>query len=354
MKTIQLWIGGCMLLSIFSCDNATELAGPNPESVPALLLRSPQDDYPLLPSGFSRGFGINNAGTMVGSTLNEDGEVVVFKLTQNALLYSDETVAPNGMPEIRFAINDRGDVAGHKVVPGGIAPVVWKNGQIQDLQILTGYNYGEVFDINDSGQMVGECLNGNFVTPTAYRATVFSLDGEAEDLGSLGGTKSAAVGINDQGQIVGVAENALGQFRAFLYEDGIMQDIGTLGGTSSNANAINNRGEIVGRSFLANNAIRGFLYKDGVMTDLGTLGGAASVAFDINDHGDIVGFSRIPSGQARAFLFKDGVMQDLGALGGVDSRAIGINNRGDIIGHYTLPDGTIHAFLYRDGVMIAL
>jgi probable HAF family extracellular repeat protein len=339
----------CITMMLFTaCDKTAELTVPDSKTT----YRSQDESLPV--TNFSRGFGINNAGAMVGSVRNEEGNVVAFKLANNGLWLSDETVAPNGLPEIRFAINDRGDVVGHKLVPGGIAPMLWDNGVAYDLAILPGFDYAEVYDINASGMMVGESLNGSFVTPTSMRATVFSADAPPVDLGTLGGERSAAIGLNDHGDVVGFAENALGQSRAFLYSDGVMTDIGTLGGITANANAINNSGEIVGRSFLANGAIRGFHFADGVMTDLGTLGGAATVAFDINDRGDIVGFSRIANGQARAFLYSDGVMQDLGALGGTDSRALSINNRGDIIGHYTKLDGTVHGFLYSDGEMISL
>jgi probable HAF family extracellular repeat protein len=354
MKTFQTFFVGSLLLSSLACDQNLELAGPEPGTKNAsVLTRAPENDLSL-ESDFSRGFGINNSGAMAGSVRNEEGTIVAFKMTGHNTWFSEEAVAPNGLPEIRFSINDRGDVAGHKIVPGGISPVVWKNGELYDVPNLAGYQYGEVYDINASGVMVGESLNGNYVTPTAMRAVLFSLDGDAVDLGTLGGTKASAAGINDQGDIVGAADNSLGQSRAFLYKDGVMQDIGTLGGTVANANAINNKGEIAGRSLLANGAIRGFLYSDGVMTDLGTLGGASSVAYDVNDRGEVVGFSRISNGQAHAFLYKDGVMTDLGALGGIDSRAIKINNHGDIIGYYTLVDNSVHAFLYKDGEMIGL
>lgn len=354
MKMFKFLSLSMMMLFALSCEKDV-LVSPDPGLQPAgIMVRSSQNDFPPLGQGFSRGMGINNSGAMAGSVRNSNGTVVAFKLTKHELWMSDEAVAPNGMPEIRFSINERGDVAGHRIVPGGILPVVWENGVANDLSVLTGYQFGEVYDINACGQIVGESLNGSFVTPSAMRATVFSLEGDAIDLGTLGGAKSSAAGINDLGQIVGVAENALGQQRAFLYEDGVMTDIGTLGGTIANANAINNNGQIAGRSLLANGAIRAFLYSEGVMTDLGTLGGAASVAFDSNDRGDVVGFSRVASGQAHAFLYKDGVMTDLGTLGGIDSRAISINNRGDIIGHYTLPDNSVHAFLYTDGEMIPL
>lgn len=344
-----------LMLLEFSCKKNFEPMEPELQPVSSNHTKNLSQNETSLPaSNLSRGFGINNSGVMTGSVRNADGKVVAFSLKNNNSWFSDEEVSPNGVPEIRFSINDPGHIVGHKIVAGGIIPVLWKNEQAYELQPLPGQQYGEVYDINNAGQMVGESLNGNFVSPTTMRATLFSLNGDPVDLGTLGGTKAAAAGINEDGHIVGVADNALGQARAFLYVNGVMQDLGTLGGTIANANAINNNDEIVGRSTLANGAIRAFLIKDGVMHDLGTLGGAASVAFDINDKGEVVGFARVSNGQAHAFLYKDGIMYDLGTLGGIDSRAYGINNRGEIIGQYTKADGTVHAFIYRDGQMFPL
>lgn len=351
MKAFKLFFVCSVLLFSISCDKYTEL---DTLSDPNMNVEDRSPDYPSLDPGFSRGMGINNAGVLAGSTRDASGKVVAFRLSPNGLWLSDEEVKPNGLPEIRFSINDRGDVAGHKAVPGGIAPVVWKNGEAIDLAILPGYEFGEVYDINTSGVMVGECLNGNFISPSALRATVFTADGNVYDLGTFGGERASASGINDQGHIVGFADNTQGQGRAFLFKDGVMQNLGTLGGTFSNANEINNKGQIAGRTSLPNGAIRGFLYTDGQMINLGTLGGSASVAFDVNDKGEVVGFSRVPSGEAHAFLWKDGVMHDLGTLGGIDSRAISINNRSQIIGHYTLPGGSVHAFLWENGIMMPL
>jgi len=354
-KSLQLWIVSVLILLTASCKKSLEPADLETTQVfPGNAKKSSANELVSLESNFSRGFGINNSGAMTGSVRNIDGKSYAFLLRNNDLWFSSEEVSPNGLPEIRFSINDPGDIAGHKSVPGGIIPVVWKNGQAYELQTLPGQQYGEVYDINNAGQMVGESLNGNFVTPATMRATLFSIDGPAIDLGTLGGTKASAAGINEDGDIVGVADNAAGQAHAFLYRDGVMQDLGTLGGTTSNANAINNNGEIAGRSLLANGAIRAFLYKEGVMYDLGTLGGVASVAFDINDKGEVVGFARVANGQAHAFLYKDGVMHDLGTLGGIDSRAYGINNRGDIIGQYTNAYGSVHAFIYRNGQLFPL
>ena len=216
-------------------------------------------------------------------------------------------------------------------------------------------------------------------------------------LGTLGGSNSAARGINDAGEIVGTSLTAYSGFHAFLYKGGVMHDLNTRDGGYSHARGINDAGHIVGwndyGAFLyrggvmheladlvespglhptaataINNAgdivgygtvfgpypTHAFLYSGGVMHDLGTLGGSASQARGINDVGQIVGSSSVADNSAtHAFLYQGGSMRDLGTLGGSYSHAFGINNAGDIVGYSQVTGGagTAHAFLYRGGSM---
>ena len=126
-----------------------------------------------------------------------------------------------------------------------------------------------------------------------------------QDLGTLGGSSSAAYGINDSGQVVGFSRTASGPHHAFLWTtDGGMQDLGTLGGSNSYAYGINDSGQVVGFSYTASGDYHAFLWTaDGGMQDIGTLGGSNSDAYGINDSGQIVGFSRTASGQGRACMW---------------------------------------------------
>jgi probable HAF family extracellular repeat protein len=120
------------------------------------------------------------------------------------------------------------------------------------------------------------------------------------DLGTLGGSSSYACGINNCGQVVGVAETTNGAWHFFLYSGGVMTDLGFGGspiGLSANImpTGINNNGQIVGCS-----GGRAFVYSGGEMFDLNTripstlypwdgpLWLAAATA--INDNGQIVGY----------------------------------------------------------------
>jgi probable HAF family extracellular repeat protein len=216
---------------------------------------------------------------------------------------------------------------------------------ITDLGTLGG-DTSQAFGINDQGQVVGLAnLNTQI-----YHA--FFWDGKTmTDLGTLGGQLSSATDINGAGQVVGMSHVSGGKSRAFLQQNGVMQDLGTIGGDSSGASGINSAGQVVGWDSFTGVHSRAFLWQNGSMQLLGTFGGH-SFAEDINDAGQVVGFSDYgpPTAQTHAFLWQNGAMQDLGHLGGDLSRAAAINETGQVVGSSDLI-GARHAFLWQNGAM---
>jgi probable HAF family extracellular repeat protein len=160
---------------------------------------------------------------------------------------------------------------------------------------------------------------------------------------------SVAVGINDNGDVVGASgtcgtpdTGALG-VHAVVWRNGNGQafNLGGLGGVMNNvAFAINNAGQIVGESDPAGDATTyAVLWQNGAMTNLGVLSGdVLSVANDINAQGQVVGVSCDAGGSCRAFLWDKGVMMDLNSLIPPGSPldltyASGINDQGEIAGY---------------------
>jgi probable HAF family extracellular repeat protein len=236
----------------------------------------------------------------------------------------------------------------------------------------------------------------------AHHAFIRGLWRNNGDLGTLGGTNSAAFAVYNL--VVGQSQTATGQEHAFAVEwrDGtpVMQDLGTLGGAWSAAYGVHyHHGDyVVGASRTATNTLQAFRWSGGVMsplpvnrggdsvakatlagqtvgyacsagnaachafsfsegggtvTNLGSLGGN-SVANALNYNGQIVGVSALADKVTKhAFLHADGVMTDLGTLGGTNSEALGLNSRGEVVGVSDTASGP-RAFLWRAGVMTDL
>jgi probable HAF family extracellular repeat protein len=161
---------------------------------------------------------------------------------------------------------------------------------------------------------------------------LFVITAKTTDLGTLGGTQSEALGINNSTQVVGWSYLPSGEQRAFLWtKAGGMQNLGTLGGNSSMAYAINDNGQVAGSSGTPSGETHAFLWTaTGGMRDLGTLGGTRSQAFAISQNGAIVGASYLSGGGSEyAFFWSAGVMENLGVP---FSEARGVNNAFQIVG----------------------
>jgi len=253
--------------------------------------------------------------------------------------------------------------------------VVWKDGQIIDLGTFGGpLSYAN--EINSQDQAVGFALNTtpdsfdlgdfcqNFPMPTQMRAFIWD-NGVKHDLGTLGGTDSCALFVNDRGQAAGnsftnsMANQTTGlpTLHPFLWTGDKMVDLKTLGGTIAVANGINNRGEVAGASTLAGDqVIHAFIWDESKLKDLGNLGGNSLEVSGFNQTGEMVGKADLPGSQIHhAFLAKDGHMTDLGTQDGDPcSVAVGINARGQVVGGSTDCFNFLHAFLWENGHMVDL
>ena len=156
------------------------------------------------------------------------------------------------------------------------------------------------------------------------------------DLGTLGGDASAALGINDRGQVVGWSQDSDGRTQAFVWQNGTMTGLGFLpGGTTSVANAIGDQGQIAGYSYVSATNFHAFLRAGDGLTDLGTLSGPNSNGRAINNAGEVSGSSRHDpaTGDNSSFLWRSNQMIRIPSYGGASScDGYGINQEGGVAG----------------------
>lgn len=218
----------------------------------------------------------------------------------------------------------------------------------------------------------------------AQADTIYSVT----DLGSLGGSSTAAFRINASGTAVGWGATPDGDQSAFISDGFSLQTLqGPVGSSDTYAYGINSAGVIVGTSYVNgqphgeiwNGAAtdlgagvyamgvsdsgvvvggqgHAFLFSNGVYQDLGALpGGDWSAAYGVNSAGTVVGYGNISAGTFRAFVWTPSAgMVALGTLGGLNSYATDVNDAGEIVGHASLSNGYEHAFAESNGVMTDL
>jgi probable HAF family extracellular repeat protein len=280
--------------------------------------------------------GINNQGALIG-ILNPGGGYYGFVDRGGGALSWLPTLG--GSISGAGAINHAGDIVYQsETASGSVHATLARNGQAIDLAPDTGTSTF-AFAVSQSGRWIAggiSCLEcGGY-----SQAALFSDTGGVQNLGTLGGNSSRALGVNDAGQVVGFSSVAGSpSARAFIYENGVMRDLGGFGGAATLASAINQAGQIVGSADDASGMAHAFLYEDGVMRDLGTLfGGRPTAATAINDSGLIVGVGSTGAGGGAAFVWRDGVMTALDELldpssGWAIDDAQGINDFGQIAAH---------------------
>ena len=253
------------------------------------------------------------------------------------------------------------------------------------------------------------------LTPTCLAAKEKILRYEVTDLGTLGGVKSVACGLNNRGEVTGNSSVAAGPEHAFVWRGGVMTDLGILpGDLASGGFGINNSGQVAGNSSITSTMNEApydvVLWDDGEIIPLGTLGGLYGFATAINERGQVTGAARTAVDELHAFLWEedngmtdlapgetvsrsrginnrgqivgnvgtsgfgdcnrvdvpqvfptravmwggDGTITDLGTLGGIFATAKGINDRGLVVGASSTVREQIHAFLWQDGTMTDL
>ncbi len=256
-------------------------------------------DYPNAPDTYL--FRITNARRILGAV---PGGQFVYDLTTPsfASLPSDYQIT------VLSAMNDQGDLAGYTwdltSNPWVVHGLILKGGQARTVDV-SGANYTELIDINNTGDVVGY-----------YR----------QDWTGYPRGDSAPWGF-------------------FLKAGGVPETILVEGSFATIVYGLNDRGDLVGVYFPDSGPARGFLRRDGKFTDITVLGALHTEARDINRTGEIVGMYSDASGLYNGFVLSNGRYSRIRYPGAVQTRPFGINDAGEITGCYVDARGIYHGFM---------
>jgi probable HAF family extracellular repeat protein len=211
---------------------------------------------------------------------------------------------------------------------------------VTDLGTLDGFGQSGANSINDGGQVVG--YSDDAETGNSHAA--LWRNGAVTDLGTLGGAYSQAYDINGSGQVVGDSRVASEDWHAFLWQNDVMTDLGTLGGTNSHAQGINAAGDIVGWSEAADGITHAVQWTRGAIIDLGPFDGGQGFAAAINAQDLTVGF--LTGARQGPAIFDRRKPTLLPTLGGSGGDAADVNDAGQVVGSSGTSTNDPHAVLW--------
>ena len=239
------------------------------------------------------------------------------------------------------SINDGGVSAGWYQTSRGWSAVSWSaDGELTQLGTLSGFSNALANGINQTGLIVGFAFTSDFLTSRAF---IWRSETGMQPLADLGGGASLAQAVNAAGTVVGWAYDPDGILHAVEWDaSGSLTDLNPPGAISE-ALGINDEGDVVGWVFPAgDDASHAHLWRhDGAEIDLGTLGGPSSQAFGVNNALAIVGVSdRISPRPPVAFIWNaTNGMRSLNM--GANSQAFAINDLGRAVGLRVINGGVL-------------
>jgi probable HAF family extracellular repeat protein len=209
--------------------------------------------------------------------------------------------------------------------------------------------------LNNKGQVVGAQDVEPPLPQRPPQQAFLSTGSSPLDIDNVPDRQSSGNSVNDAGQVTGTLSTGactpflpnypacLGNTHAFIYTGSGLVDIGTLGGTYSAGMSINNRGDVVGTSTVANGDYHLFLYTQGHMQDLGFVQGKSLGSGLINDRGDILAF-----GVGGTYLYRRHSLMKL------PFAATAFNNNLEFVGSKPATIAGSRAWLYFGGIEVDL
>ena len=232
-------------------------------------LRSGAVSLPPLPTGnFSIATAVNsNFGAIGESGFEQGSRAVLWRLNESPIVPYELSILPGGSFGAAYDINNLGLIVGEVDNPAGTSQAaLWRITEGSDelillLSLIDGF-YAVANAINNTGQIVGEAVDDAGLTQAVLWVITDTQVSQPLELipleDSPAGQRSAALAINDFGQIVGEFIDSKGLSHAVVWSvsnirvDGLnvnatvdVVDLGLMV-TESAARGINNNGLVAG------------------------------------------------------------------------------------------------------------
>jgi probable HAF family extracellular repeat protein len=222
---------------------------------------------------------------------------------------------------------------------------------LDDLGVLPGHDSSVALGINENGDVVGWSNGPSGAFPFLYTDATGMVQLAAFPGGSSNGV---ARDVNDSGLVVGQLTNLTGSPHAIRWTGGVPEDLGAIPNVQfSEAMGINASGDVTGDNGITSitGTQQAFIYVDPGPIDVIPLPIDRGRGRDINDSGQVTGY--MTGAGNRAFRWSaTGGTQDLGVVGGfAHSFGFAINNNGQVVGTLTSATGnTEHVFRDTPGI----
>jgi probable HAF family extracellular repeat protein len=255
------------------------------------------------------------------------------------------TYIPGGTGASVSGINSTGEAVG--AVSGTAAcatdcAAIWIDGTPTLLGALAGTSGSAAVSVNDSGQVVGYALNG---TGQTQQAVIWN-NGKPTVLPppSPEDTTSFASFINDAGVVVGGASTSPGVNSTPALWNGLVPTaLGLVPGyTSGYASGVNSDGLIVGNNCCKGDESEATVWHGtsaALLPVLKPSQGAGGEALAVNNNGLVVGHATSPAVRRQAVAWVDGAIKNLGTLF-TSAAATAVNDVGIIVGYSDVNDGS--------------
>jgi probable HAF family extracellular repeat protein len=220
--------------------------------------------------------GLTGSQTSIASSINDLRQIAGTINNQTPFVWQNNAITTlpslGGGGGYANDINNAGQVVGsssttqQSQVLGPLShAALWQGNTVTDLGVIPGTEESGASAINELGQIVG---SSDRVDPETYEVTSYAFLYENGVLTALPvpSTEGYASDINDNGVIVGTmrAAGGMSPWHAFIYADGVVTDLNTriLSGSGLHllyAYGINNAGQIVGVAYDSRASYHAFL-----------------------------------------------------------------------------------------------